>query len=122
MKKQINTTSIQNDLKGASLFFRPQSPPPVPPAPDVAATPPPAPRTSERPNTPPPERANERTVPRQNARRIARRQSFEIYEDQIERVKRLALEDQLRGGTLSQSEIVRQAIDRYLAELGEGSE
>ena len=53
---------------------------------------------------------------------MARRQSFEIYEDQMERVKRLALEDQLAGGTLSQSEIVRQAIDRYLAEPGEGNE
>jgi hypothetical protein len=53
---------------------------------------------------------------------VARRQSFEIYEDQMERVKRLALQDQLVGGTLSLSEIVRHAIDHYLAEPGEGNE
>jgi hypothetical protein len=53
-------------------------------------------------------------------RRRARRYSFEIYEDQIDRIKRIALEDQLRGGTLNQSEIVRSAIDRYLADLSKG--
>jgi hypothetical protein len=37
-------------------------------------------------------------------------------------VKRLALEDQLRGGTLNMSEIVREAVDRYLAHLGKPNE
>ena len=35
----------------------------------------------------------------------------------MERVKKIALQDQLRGGKLNMSEIVRVAIDRYLAEL-----
>jgi hypothetical protein len=51
-----------------------------------------------------------------------KRYSFEFYEDQIERVKRLALEDQLRGGSLNMSEIVREAVDRHLAQLGKTGE
>ncbi len=82
----------------------------------------PTPRTAVRPY----ERTTDRTHGPPNARtavrRRAKRYAFEFYEDQIERVKRLALEDQLRGGTLNQSEIVRRAIDRYLAELGKEGE
>jgi hypothetical protein len=68
------------------------------------------------------EREGERPTERTPVRRRARRYSFEIFEDQIDRVKRLALEDQLRGGTLNQSEIIRQALDQYLAKLGKTSE
>lgn len=75
-----------------------------------------------------PDRAPERTGARpiarspepQPKRRQARRYSFEIFEDQIERIKRLALEDQLRGGDLNQSAIARAALDRYLDVLERG--
>ena len=40
-----------------------------------------------------------------------------MYEDQIERIKRIALEDKLNGGVLSQSDIARTALDRYLDAL-----
>ena len=66
-------------------------------------------RTGERPIVPSPA-----TKPK---RRQARRYSFEIFEDQIESIKRIALQDQLRGGELNQSTIARNALDRYLPEL-----
>ncbi len=83
---------------------------------------PPIERTPERPNARTTERPHEPPNARTPVRRSVKRYSFELYDDQIERVKRLALEDQLRGGTLNMSVIVRQAIDRYLAELGKGEE
>ncbi len=105
---------------------KPVTPPEVPerqPSTDASS---PTTRTSERPN----ERATARsraapyarTSVRPIRRRGIKRYSFEFYEDQIERVKRLALEDQLRGGTLNMSEIVREAVDRYLAHLGKANE
>ncbi len=125
MKKQLNTESVTNELRGASAFFRRrEEPPPSPePQPAVSETRPkavPSRRSPERPNERTPKRAhatpNARTGDRL-PRRSVKRYSFELYDDQIEHVKRLALEDQLRGGTLNMSVIVRQAIDRYLAEL-----
>ncbi len=77
-------------------------------------------RTVERPPVAPNARTPVRAV--RPVRRSVKRYSFELYDDQIERVKRLALEDQLRGGTLNMSVIVRQALDRYLAELEQKSE
>jgi hypothetical protein len=137
MKKRLNTDTISNELKGASLFFTrppaptmpPEAPPPTPDAPPSpqsqggahgSATPRPSDRasdratgrTGDRPTVPSP-----RPKPR---RRQARRYSFEIFEDQIERIKRIALEDQLRGGDLNQSAIARAALDRHLDALERG--
>src|SRR5579859_2681670 len=44
-------------------------------------------------------------------RRIKPRHGFDIYEDQVEALKQLALEDRMRGGSGSQSAMVREAID-----------
>jgi hypothetical protein len=85
-------------------------------------------RTPDRANARPGERSITRSLGRSHARsgerpnaaarrRQARRYSFEIYEDQIERIKRLALENQLRGGDLNISVIARRALDLYLDSL-----
>ncbi len=125
MKKQLNTDAITNELEGASAFFprREEAPPSPEPQAGVSEAKPKvvlSRRSPERPNERTPERApvipSARTGDRP-PRRSVKRYSFELYDDQIERVKRLALEDQLRGGTLNMSVIVRQALDRYLAEL-----
>lgn len=50
-------------------------------------------------------------------RRIKPRHKFDIYEDQAEALKQLALEDRMRGGEGSQSAMVREAIDDYLAKI-----
>jgi hypothetical protein len=138
MKKRLHTDAISNELKGASLFFTrppaPSTPPPeaAPPTPDS----PPSPQSRGGSHGPATPRASDRTPERATGgpgerppvpspgpkprRRQARRYSFEIFEDQIERIKRLALEDQLRGGDLNQSAIARAALDRHLDALERG--
>ncbi len=57
---------------------------------------------------------------RSGERRKISRASFEVYDDQVNRLRRRSLEEKLNGGTLSMSEMVRDAIDRYLSEQGRG--
>ncbi len=57
---------------------------------------------------------------RSGERRKISRASFEVYDDQVNRLRRKSLEEKLNGGTLSMSEMVRDAIDRYLSEQGRG--
>lgn len=64
--------------------------------------------------TPLPERPNAPTPHRPNVRRIITRNSFEIYEDQMDDLRREAYEEKLAGGTGSMSKMVRDAIDSYL--------
>lgn len=55
---------------------------------------------------------------RSGERRKISRASFEVYDDQVNKLRRKSLEEKLNGGTLSMSEMVREAIDRYLSEQG----
>lgn len=48
-------------------------------------------------------------------RRIITRNSFEIYEDQMDSLRRLSYREKMAGGVGSMSRMVRDAIDRYLA-------
>lgn len=50
-------------------------------------------------------------------RKIKRREPFDIYEDQDAALRRLALEDHMRGGIGSKSAMVREALDDYLAKV-----
>jgi len=54
------------------------------------------------------------TPHRPNVRRIITRNSFEIYEDQMDDLRREAYEEKLQGGIGSMSKMVRDAIDTYL--------
>jgi hypothetical protein len=56
-----------------------------------------------------------RTGVRTDGRRSITRYAFEIYQDQIETFRRFALEDKMRGGKGSMSEMVREALDTYIA-------
>ena len=47
-------------------------------------------------------------------RKIKSRHAFDIYEDQVEELQRLSLEDRMRGGVGSMSAMVREAIDDYI--------
>jgi hypothetical protein len=60
----------------------------------------------ERPNVPTPERSN--------VRRIITRNSFEIYEDQMDALRRRAYQQKMQGELGSMSQMVREAIDKYL--------
>lgn len=48
-------------------------------------------------------------------RRIKPRHPFDIYEDQDEELRKLAVQDRMRGGTGSMSKMVREALDDYIA-------
>ncbi|SRR5581483_6944824 len=48
-------------------------------------------------------------------RKIKKRHPFDIYEDQLEALKKRSIEEQMQGGIGSQSAMVREALDDYLA-------
>lgn len=50
-------------------------------------------------------------------RRIKPRHSFDVYEDQVEALQQLALEDRMRGGLGSMSAMAREALDDYIAKV-----
>jgi hypothetical protein len=87
--------------------------------------PPPKPKdlpaqAAERPATQPspeiPERPNARTPVRPSGKRIITRNSFEIYEDQMESLRKLSFQEKMEGKLGSMSHMVREAIDAYLKE------
>ncbi len=49
-------------------------------------------------------------------RYMKQRHPFDIYHDQYDALKELALEDRKQGGVGSMSAMVREAIDKYIAE------
>lgn len=61
-----------------------------------------------------PERANARTTERPNVKRIITRNSFEVYEDQMESLRKLSFQDKMEGKLGSMSAMVREAIEAYL--------
>ena len=63
---------------------------------------------------PQPERANVRTTQRPNGKRIITRNSFEVYEDQMESLRKLSFQDKMEGKLGSMSAMVREAIETYL--------
>jgi hypothetical protein len=60
---------------------------------------------------PPPVRPYARTP----ARRVITRYAFEFFQDQIERLRQRSLQQKLEGEDGSMSEMVRDALDSYLA-------
>ncbi len=57
------------------------------------------------------ERPNDRTV---SSERKTVRHSFEFYADQIQAIRKLRAQKELAGEPVSLSEMVRDAVDRYL--------
>ncbi len=122
MKKQLDDTTIANELRGASLFFRPRNAA-APAAPahttSESSAPPPTPsRTTVPTSDHPPVRA---VAPAPSRRTIARC-SFELFQDQMDCLRRFALEEKLAGAPGSMSEMVRTALDRYIAERADGTD
>ena len=67
-----------------------------------------------------PERANARTPVRPNGKRIITRNAFEIYEDQMDRLRKLSIEEKVNGKLGSMSAMIREAIDSYLQKKSAG--
>lgn len=64
-----------------------------------------------------PERSNTRTVERVNARTSERkiiRHSFQIYEDQLEQMRKLVAMKAMAGEKLQLADIAKVALDDYL--------
>lgn len=104
-----------------------QKPDPLPPAIDVVPlTPQPTDIEDRSLQTErKPVRKSERTQFRMENRSVlpikrkTKRYSFEFYDDQLTRLKRLKNRVEMDGGNISLSDIVRQAVDNYLEEQGE---
>src|SRR4051794_30516410 len=67
-----------------------------------------------------PERSNAPTVQRPNGKRIITRNSFEIYEDQMESLRTLSFHEKMEGKLGSMTGMVREAIDNYLQKRSSG--
>lgn len=74
----------------------------------------PNPQIQQQAGKPQSERTNERTPERPNGKRIITRNSFEIYEDQMDSLRRLSYEEKMQGKLGSMSAMVREAIDSYI--------
>src|SRR6266566_4617217 len=59
-------------------------------------------------------RTSVRPPVRTPVRRQLTRYAFEFYQDQVEELRRISLEEKINGGKVSMSEMVREAIDVYL--------
>jgi|SRR5271165_5255166 len=59
-----------------------------------------------------------RVVPltKSNKRHMKQRHPFDIYHDQYDSLKELAMEDRRQGGLGSMSAMVREAIDKFISE------
>jgi hypothetical protein len=86
-----------------------EKPMPAGPVPEVSQ--------SQQPNHTEPERSNARTIERPNGKRIITRNSFEIYEDQMDGLREQSFHEKRQGKIGSMSAMVRDAIDHYLARL-----
>ena len=110
MKKKLQTDTITNELE-ASAFFAHKKP-------SVEQTKP-EPEPTQQPRT---EAAHKnqvnqsvRTNARTPVRRVITRYAFEFFQDQIENLRKMSLEEKQRGEKGSMSEMVRKAVDMYLS-------
>ncbi len=114
-KPKLNQAEVTSELAD-SLFFRQREPYPAPEEEGTVAQPPeqPAAEARQAAAARSPEHQTARTGERVNGRSIFR-MSFEIYRDQHADIKKFSLEDQLKGEKGSMSEMVREALDAYIA-------
>lgn len=132
MSKKLDESAIASELSGSAFFRGPITPPPAPTKPKRQVT-----RKATRTATTPQRTVDEvpasrinapsnptvstnvstpaRTTVRPNGRRILTRYAFEFFQDQIETFKRWSLEQQFRGEKGSMSQMVREAMDAYIA-------
>jgi hypothetical protein len=114
MKKKLNVESIANELEESAFFRRPEG---EQPEVDKSTPLPKKPIVQEnQPNNDMPERVNARTPVRQSGKRIITRNSFEIYEDQMDSLRKISFHEKMEGKLGSMSQMVRDAIDNYLKE------
>jgi hypothetical protein len=127
MKKKLNIDQVQSELRGGSAFFpgyksggshtaSSQEDKTASQVDDASSqsAPPPTIDVQKEASIRIPERENARSLVRPNGKRIITRNSFEIYEDQMDSLRKLSLQDKMAGKLGSMSQMVRDAIDTYL--------
>lgn len=122
MTKKLNITSITNELE-ESAFFPSKKSPSVSPTPQPVIEGPKPVEVNKAVTEPKPqvyERANAPTDQRPNGKRIITRNSFEIYEDQMDSLRKLSYQEKMEGKLGSMSGMVRVAIDNYLQKRTSG--
>jgi hypothetical protein len=102
--------TLKSPLEGMPAIGKPPRPKPQDFPPEKAEKP------ANQPSQVIPERENARTPVRPNGKRIITRNSFEIYEDQMDALRKLSLQEKMEGKLGSMSQMVRDAIDAYLKE------
>ena len=106
MSKKLNTSAIQNELSGQSVFFK------------------------ENPISLPEKKLSEESKPfevrsvrdvrdvrgvRLSTKRERKRHPFDIYRDQLEKLQQMKSDYMMKTGEMkSMSEMVREALDRYI--------
>jgi len=141
MTKKLNEAAIANELKGQSAFFPRSTPPPeeassveahkehpkqsekspvsAPVAPLERRETQETPTSQSLPGNPLPVRPYGSTPGRPDGRpdgkRTITRYAFEFFQDQIESLRQFSLDEKLRGEKGSMSEMVREAVDMYIA-------
>ena len=118
MKKKLDEAAITNELRESLHFQRPQEPEAAleqdSEVPEAVASATPAAAATQT-NVATSERSSVRTGVRVE-QRILKRHPFEFYRDQLDALKQLSLTDQMAGGRGNMSEMVREALDAYLAQ------
>jgi hypothetical protein len=112
MSKKLNTTAIVNDLEGSAFFpSKKSSPTPLPDSKEADVTPGSQPVPPVRDVRPVP------LVPPVPPKRVMKqRWPVDIYQDQYNSLKQLADEERRHGGLGSMSAMVREALDKLIAE------
>jgi hypothetical protein len=112
MTKKLNTDAITSELAESAFFRRPPREQPE------TSTPTPLPENQivqeKQADQATSERMNARSPVRPNGKRIITRNSFETYEDQMDALRKLSLQEKMEGKIGSMSQMVREAIDDYL--------
>ena len=125
MKKKADEQAIISELRRGSVFFQPATDTGEPAQPDAPAPADVSPATvgAVVPGTSLAEpRPADRPALRSEGRRKKKRHPFEFYEDQLATLKQWSLEEQLEGGEGSMSEMVREAVDAYIAKRRNGTQ
>lgn len=121
MTKKLNITSITNELEESAFFSKRKTPvSPTPPSVVEESKPANIKETIIQAKPQMTERANARTYQRPNGKRIITRNSFEIYEDQMDSLRKLSIQEKMDGKLGSMSNMVREAIATYLQKRTSG--
>src|SRR5688500_15566905 len=110
-KKQV--PELKSSLDHMPVIEKPQRPiPQAPPVSDRGI--PDAESSSQSPSDRATARPQDEPTGRPDTKRILVRRGFEWYEDQLNALKRLSIQEQLEGKQGSMSAMVREALDDYL--------